>query len=202
MLQKKSGKTKASVEQKYIHRLIRDAAKSTHIWYKTPLLNEISQRKRDFFFELIVQQVPGLGARKETIWRILGQMLQNRRKYIHDKDVGKRQKVTKDMKDTTNKPVNEQPLIGSGQKVNLKSGSGCYVGTGIYVRKIDALFSEVVLTGVSNNAESVSDIDLELPAPVDGELTRITRTPAFWGYPPRPHDYPHYWVILDPKSKK
>ena len=25
--------------------------------------------------------------------------------------------------------------------------------------------------------------------------------PAFWGYPPPPHDYPHYWGILDPKSK-
>ena len=24
----------------------------------------------------------------------------------------------------------------------------------------------------------------------------------FWGYPPPPHDYPHYWVILDPKSKE
>ena len=26
--------------------------------------------------------------------------------------------------------------------------------------------------------------------------------PAFWGYPPPPHDYPYHWVILDPKSKK
>ena len=25
--------------------------------------------------------------------------------------------------------------------------------------------------------------------------------PAFWGYPPPPHDYPYHWVILDPKSK-
>ena len=38
--------------------------------------------------------------------------------------------------------------------------------------------------------------------------TRTTRTPAFWGYPPPPppppppHDYPFYWVILDPKSKE
>ena len=24
--------------------------------------------------------------------------------------------------------------------------------------------------------------------------TRTTRTPAFWGYPPPPHDYPHYWI--------
>ena len=26
--------------------------------------------------------------------------------------------------------------------------------------------------------------------------------PAFWGYPPPPHDYPYHWVILDPKSKE
>ena len=34
------------------------------------------------------------------------------------------------------------------------------------------------------------------------EQTRTTRTPAFWGYPPLPHDYPYHWVILDPKSKE
>ena len=32
--------------------------------------------------------------------------------------------------------------------------------------------------------------------------TRTTRTPAFWGYPSRPNDYPYHWVILDPKSKE
>ena len=32
--------------------------------------------------------------------------------------------------------------------------------------------------------------------------TRTTRTPAFWGYPPPPHDYPLYWVKLDPKWKE
>ena len=32
--------------------------------------------------------------------------------------------------------------------------------------------------------------------------TRTIRTPAFWGYPPPPHDYPYHWVILDPKSKE
>ena len=34
------------------------------------------------------------------------------------------------------------------------------------------------------------------------DKTRTTRTPAFWGYPPPPHDYPYHWVILDPKSKE
>ena len=33
------------------------------------------------------------------------------------------------------------------------------------------------------------------------DQTRTTRTPAFWGYPQPSHDYPHYWVMLDPKSK-
>ena len=35
--------------------------------------------------------------------------------------------------------------------------------------------------------------------------TRTTRTSAFWGYPPLPHDYPYhciYHCILDPKSKE
>ena len=33
-------------------------------------------------------------------------------------------------------------------------------------------------------------------------LTRTTRTPASWGYPPPSHDYPYYWFILDPRSNK
>ena len=32
--------------------------------------------------------------------------------------------------------------------------------------------------------------------------TRTTRTPALWWYPLPPHDYPYYWVILDPKSEE
>ena len=32
--------------------------------------------------------------------------------------------------------------------------------------------------------------------------TRTTRMPAFWGYPPLPHDYPYYWFMSDPKSKE
>ena len=34
------------------------------------------------------------------------------------------------------------------------------------------------------------------------KLTGTTRTPAFWGYPPPPHDYPYHGVILDPKWKE
>ena len=30
---------------------------------------------------------------------------------------------------------------------------------------------------------------------IDPVKTRTTRTPAFWGYPPLPHDYPYYWPV-------
>ena len=32
--------------------------------------------------------------------------------------------------------------------------------------------------------------------------TRTTGTPVFWWYSQLPHDYPHYWLTLDPKSKQ
>ena len=37
---------------------------------------------------------------------------------------------------------------------------------------------------------------------ISTRTTRPTKTPAFWGYPPLPHDYSYYWVIMDPKSKE
>ena len=42
----------------------------------------------------------------------------------------------------------------------------------------------------------------KFPLNLNSVRTRTTRTPAFWGYPPPPHDYPYHWVILDPKSKE
>ena len=38
--------------------------------------------------------------------------------------------------------------------------------------------------------------------PIETNKTRTTRTPVFWVYSPPPHDYPNYWVILDPKSNE
>ena len=37
---------------------------------------------------------------------------------------------------------------------------------------------------------------------INFKKTRTIRTPAFWGYPTPPHDYPYHWAILDPKSKE
>ena len=45
-------------------------------------------------------------------------------------------------------------------------------------------------------------LDLYIKHHLNPNKNRTTRTPAFWGYPPPPHDYPHYWVMLDPKSKQ
>ena len=33
------------------------------------------------------------------------------------------------------------------------------------------------------------------PLPLQQNNTRATRTPAFWGYPSPPHDYPYYWPV-------
>ena len=32
--------------------------------------------------------------------------------------------------------------------------------------------------------------------------TRTTRTPAFWGYPPPPNDYPYHWVYIGSQVKR
>ena len=37
---------------------------------------------------------------------------------------------------------------------------------------------------------------------ISSNITKTTRMPVFWGYPPPPHDYPCYWFILDPKTKQ
>ena len=58
--------------------------------------------------------------------------------------------------------------------------------------------------GQINNILALGQI-MALCRPSDKPLSdpnRTTRTPAFWGYPRPPHDYPYYLVILDPESKE
>ena len=48
-------------------------------------------------------------------------------------------------------------------------------------------------------------ISQQMPQPSITKIclkTRTTRKPAFWEYPPPPHDYPYNWFISDPKSKQ
>ena len=61
--------------------------------------------------------------------------------------------------------------------------------------------------GTSRRAPQVSVTDdlrsvFKLSFVITSDKTRTTRTPAFWGYPSPPNDYPYHWVILDPKSKE
>ena len=62
-------------------------------------------------------------------------------------------------------------------------------------------YSHIMVTQVWVDIGSADGLlpDRTKPLP---KSTRTTRTPAFWGYPPPPHDYPYHWVILDPKSKE
>ena len=89
---------------------------------------------------------------------------------------------------------NRAPLL-SNIKLYASFHQHMWIQTGVTVRKrLSWVMTSVTLT-----------FDL-WPWPFAWTLrrslvTRATRTPAFWGYPPPPHDYPHYWVMLDPKSK-
>ena len=70
-----------------------------------------------------------------------------------------------------------------------------------------SLFLDVILKCICILIHNLSShwclfVAIQLPISQHWVITRTTRTPAFWGYPPPPHDYPYYWVILDPKSKE
>ena len=56
------------------------------------------------------------------------------------------------------------------------------------------------LTRNAGQTDGWSETNIPPPTLCVAGITRTTRTPVFWGYPPLPHDYPYYWFILDPKS--
>ena len=69
---------------------------------------------------------------------------------------------------------------------------------------IKILCIEYILWGIPTIKSTFHVANMVKTATVKDVRTRTTRMPAFWGYPhpPPPHDYPYYWVILDPKSKE
>ena len=69
----------------------------------------------------------------------------------------------------------------------------------IIILKVRCLWNCLIYHGNSYNGYVIS---LFWNVPLSPITTRTTKTPAFWGYPPPPHDYPYHWVILDPKSKE
>ena len=90
MLAKKQRWCKASSAQLFFTTLIRDAAAVANIWENPPLLSELTQNQRDIFFTKVFERAPLLVPKQRDVWKRLGECLQNRRKYLLDKQTGKR----------------------------------------------------------------------------------------------------------------
>ncbi|XP_033752769.1 uncharacterized protein LOC117336372 [Pecten maximus] len=70
--------------------LIRNAAQSVRIWDSAPLWKDISHEKRDGFMQYVISTAPQLASYSELVWNRLREALQNRRKYLLDKETGRR----------------------------------------------------------------------------------------------------------------
>ncbi|XP_060072419.1 uncharacterized protein LOC132552275 [Ylistrum balloti] len=70
--------------------LIRNAAQSVRIWDSAPLWKDITHEKRDGFMQYVISTAPQLAAYSELVWNRLREALQNRRKYLLDKETGRR----------------------------------------------------------------------------------------------------------------
>ncbi|XP_069486739.1 uncharacterized protein KIAA1958 homolog isoform X3 [Ambystoma mexicanum] len=90
MLQKKKLRGKPNKAQSLFHGVIRHAAEAAQIWKDAPQMIEIPDGKKEAFFQVIGRVAPQLMSRKREVWQRLGQHLQNRRKYLMDKEKGKR----------------------------------------------------------------------------------------------------------------
>ena len=164
MLEKKERRGKPTAAQLYFHNLIRDSASSAKIWKKTPHLNQISTTRKQVFLTTVIEAAPQLKSKEREIWRRLGIALQNRRKYMNDKESGKRK--------TTPTDKAEYAQIEIGDHVDLLTrDQSKAIGNGVVI-KIDQMYSDVVLKECQPSAVPN---DLELPEPVDG-LTKLADT--------------------------
>ena len=161
MLEKKVQRKVPTREQSFFHNLIRDSAETANIWKKALPLAQISDSKKNMFLESVFRTAPQLKPKRRIIWQRLGQCLQNRRKYLRDKQAGKRVKVSQ-----TRKP-SEPDTLKLGDKVTLLDRSHrCKLGEGILVNNQNDMFVEVVVNAVNTANMKVDEADLELPVPV------------------------------------
>ena len=89
MLERKIKRGKPTPAQLFFRNLLRDAAVSANVWKRAPPLAEISDNKKVLFFAAF-EVSPQLLRHKKDLWKRLGESLQNRRKYLLDKQMGKR----------------------------------------------------------------------------------------------------------------
>ncbi|KAL3841764.1 hypothetical protein ACJMK2_019866 [Sinanodonta woodiana] len=90
LLGKKSLRGKPSDAQRLGQVLMRNAAQAAKFWDTAPLLKDIPNYQKEMFSRYVVAAAPQLADYHEVIWAKLRVCLQNRRKYLLDKEVGKR----------------------------------------------------------------------------------------------------------------
>ncbi|KAJ8298789.1 hypothetical protein KUTeg_022849 [Tegillarca granosa] len=90
LLEKKSVRGRPSEAQRLGTVLIRNAAQSAKIWNSAPLLKDIPYDQKETFMKYVLASAPQLGSHTELVWTRLREALQNRRKYLLDKECGKR----------------------------------------------------------------------------------------------------------------
>lgn len=91
LLEKKSIRSKPNEAQHLGSLAIRNAAQVAQIWDNPPVLREIPNDKREVFVKSLLAFAPQLADTIDMVWVRLREALQNRRKYLSDKETGKRQ---------------------------------------------------------------------------------------------------------------
>jgi hypothetical protein len=91
LLEKKSIRSKPN-EAQYLGSLaIRNAAQVAQIWDNPPILRRISGETKEQFMKSLLAFAPQLADRMDMVWIRLHEAIQNRRKYLSNKETGKRQ---------------------------------------------------------------------------------------------------------------
>lgn len=90
ILSKKEQRSRPNSAQKLGSILIRNAAQHANLWSSPPHLRNISSTQKQLFLDYIYQVAPHLRECEALLWQRLSETLQNRRKYLLDKKLGKR----------------------------------------------------------------------------------------------------------------
>lgn len=186
MFRTKERRGTPSKEQKFFQSLLRDAASSCGLWKRPPRMSQISAKRKELFFKTILEACPDLTSYKKEVWAKLRACLQNRRKYIHDRDAGKRKLKSDDTSVGSSKLKTDAKTddIIEGNTVALYGRDKRVLGKAIFLQKRDDTYSEIVIQSLSKNIEGDSnDTDCELPEVADGHTTlcnALIRKKVIW----------------------
>ena len=90
ILSKKGQRSRPNNAQKLGSILIRTAAQQANLWSAPPHLRSISQPQKQEFLRCVYHVAPHIREYEHLLWQRLSETLQNRRKYLLDKKLGKR----------------------------------------------------------------------------------------------------------------